>query len=52
MTAPDEALPACPDNIVPIVISQLDGLIHPAMAIAEVSRLWRAEMGAEALDIT
>jgi len=51
MIAPGETLPACPENIVPVVISQLEGLIHPAMAIAEVSRLWRAEMRAEALDI-
>jgi hypothetical protein len=52
MVAPDQALPARPDFIVPVVISELEGLVHPAIAIAEVGRLRDAEMGTEAFDVT
>jgi hypothetical protein len=52
MVAPDKALPARPDNIIPVVISQLEGLVHRAMAIAKVGRLRGTEMGTEALNVT
>ena len=52
VVSPDEALPAGPDDRIPVVISELHGLIYPAMAIAKVGRLWGTEMGTEALDVT
>jgi hypothetical protein len=52
MVATDKALPAGPDFIVPEIISELHGLVHPAMTIAKVGRLRDAEMGTEALDVT
>jgi hypothetical protein len=52
VVSPDEALPAGPDDWVPVVISELEGLVYPTMAITKVGRLWGTEMGAEALDVT
>jgi hypothetical protein len=49
MVAPDKALPARPGIRIPRVISQLDDLVHPTMAVTEVSLLRFAEMDAEAL---
>jgi hypothetical protein len=52
VVSPDEALPAGPEDRVPVVISELDGLVYPAMAITKVGRLRDTEMGTEALDVT
>lgn len=52
MVSPNEALPARPDDRIPVVISELEGLVNPAMTIAKVCRLWGTEMGTEALDVT
>jgi hypothetical protein len=51
MIAPDEALPACANNIIPIVVSQLYGLIDPTATIAQVCCLRRPEVCTEALYI-
>ena len=52
MVSSDEALPAGPDDRIPVVISELHGLIYPEMAIAKVGRLRDTEMGTEAFDVT
>jgi hypothetical protein len=52
VVSPDEALPAGPDDRVPVVMSQFEGLVNPAVAIAKVGRLRGTEMGTEALDVT
>jgi len=36
MVAPNEALPARAENIIPIIISQDYGLVYPTAAIAQV----------------
>ena len=36
MIVPDEALPACADNIIPTAVSQLYGLIDPTATIAQI----------------
>ena len=51
MIAPDEALPACADNIISKVISQLYGLIGPTATIAQVCCLRLPEVCTEALYI-
>jgi hypothetical protein len=52
MIAPDEALPARADDIIPIVVPQLYGLVHPTATIAQVRCLRRPEVSAETLDVT
>jgi hypothetical protein len=49
VVAPDEALPARADIRVAIVVSQLDRLVPPTVAIPQVRRLRRPEMNIEAL---
>jgi hypothetical protein len=51
MIAPDEALPACADNIIPIVVSQLYGLVGPTATVAQICCLRRPEVCTEALYI-
>jgi hypothetical protein len=50
--APDEALPARADNLVPIVISQLYCLVHPTTTVTQIRRLRRPKVGAETLYVT
>jgi len=52
MIAADEALPARAENIIPIIISQLYGLVHPTTTIRHVRLLRITEVGAKALNIT
>jgi len=52
MIAADEALPARAKNVIPIIISQLYGLVHPTTTIPQVRLLRVTEVGAEALDVT
>jgi len=52
MIAPDEALPARADNVVPIVVSQLYGLVHPTTTVTQIRRLRRPKVGAETLYVT
>jgi hypothetical protein len=52
MIAPDEALPARADDLIPIVVPQLYGLVHPTATIAQVRCLRGPEVGAETLDVT
>jgi hypothetical protein len=51
MITPNEALPACADNIISKVISQLYGLIDPTATIAQICCLRRPEVCTEALYI-
>ena len=48
---PDEALPACADNIIPTVVSQLYGLIDPTATIAQICCLRIPEVCPEAESI-
>ena len=48
---PDEALPACADNIIPTVVSQLYGLIDPTATIAQICFLRITEVCTEAESI-
>ena len=52
MVAADEALPTRAKNIIPIIIPQLNGLVHPTTAIPQVRLLRITEVGAKALDVT
>lgn len=52
MIAPDEALPARSDNVVPIVVSQLYGLVHPTTTVTQIRRLRGPKVGAETLYVT
>jgi len=49
VVAPGDTLPTCTDIRIPIVVPQLNGLVHPTSSITQVRRLRRAEVGAEAL---
>jgi len=51
MITPDKALPACADYIIPIVVSQLYGLIDPTATIAQICCLRLPEVCTEALYI-
>ncbi len=52
MVASCKALPACADVRIAIILSQFEGLVHVAVSVAQIRRLWVAEMGSEALDPT
>jgi hypothetical protein len=49
MIAPDDALPARAEDVVPKVVSQLHGLFHPTVTVAQMCRLRRPKVGAETL---
>jgi len=51
MITPNEALPACADNIISKVVSQLYGLIDPTATIAQICCLRRPEVCTKALYI-
>jgi hypothetical protein len=48
MIAPDQALPARANIRIPVVISQLEGLIHPTVTVSQVGRLRRPQVGPKA----
>jgi hypothetical protein len=48
MVASDEALPARAEDPT-IVLSQLEGLVHPAVSVAQIRRLRLAEVNAQTL---
>jgi len=52
MVAADEALPARAKNIIPIIIPQLYGLVHPTTTIRQVRLLRITHVGAKALNVT
>jgi hypothetical protein len=47
MITPDEALPARANIRIPIVISQLNGLIHPTVTVSQVGRLRCPQVGSK-----
>jgi hypothetical protein len=52
MVAADEALPTRAKNIIPIIIPQLYGLVHPTTTIPQARLLGITEVSAEALNVT
>jgi hypothetical protein len=52
MIAADEALPTRAKNIIPKIIPQLYGLVHPTTTIPQVGLLRITEVGAKALNVT
>ena len=52
MVAADEALPARANNIIPIIIPHLYGLVDPTTTIPQVRLLRISEVGAKALNVT
>ena len=48
MVTTDEALPARANIRIPIIISQFQGLIHPAVTVSQVGRLRCPQMGSKA----
>ena len=52
MISPDEALPARADDFIPIVVSQLDGLVHPTATVSQVRCLRCPDVCAQTLYVT
>jgi hypothetical protein len=48
MVTPNEALPTRANIRIPIIISQFEGLIHPAVTVSQVGRLRRPQVGPKA----
>lgn len=52
MVASDKALPTRADVWISVVLSQLEGLVHPTVPVAQIRRLRVTEVSTEALDPT